>query len=74
MIEPCGGDDLPAFYAMAEFAFVYSGQRSVDCGALRLAPAGLGKRHGLHLHRVDPRKPSDALLVQGYRRAVCLCQ
>ena len=63
-------DWLSACRAVAELAFVQAPKRCIDPGPFRLPAALGGKRHGLDLHRIDPRKPSDSILIELHRRSV----
>lgn len=61
-------DGLPAFRAIPKFAFADTLQSLLDGSSPRCPSALYGLGHGLHLHRIDPGKPPDALLFKLDRR------
>ncbi|CAM5572619.1 hypothetical protein ACFSUK_02995 [Sphingobium scionense] len=71
MFQPGGCDVLSAADAEAELAVLYPTEGCGYAGKVNLAPARLGQRHGLHLHRIDTRQAPDAVLLKCHRRPVC---
>lgn len=69
-MEALRRDFLSALYAVAEFSVTEALERRFNAAAFSGAAAGLSLRHGVHLHRIHPAEPADALLVEHNRRAV----